>query len=186
MASTSVRARDCNLRGRPSAESCLVDRRLHERGLVKPRNLTRLPIDLEREKKVDHALTANGFDSAKTTFCSLLGVTQYLGRDDVACLLRFVGALNRGSEIVLSFVSPDEELEGIDLDIARRAASRTASFGEPWKYRPRAHDLEAALVSAGFRDVFHLTPELAQARYFVNRTDELRAPVWERLVAAVV
>ena len=42
------------------------------------------------------------------------------------------------------------------------------------------------LASLGFTEIFHLAPELAQQRYFANRNDELRAPRWEQLIAAVL
>jgi methyltransferase (TIGR00027 family) len=160
-------------------------RRLRERGIAKPPNLTHVPADLT-EQRLGEQLAACGFDLETLSFCSMLGVSQYLGRDAVDAVLRFAASLRAGSEIVLSFVSPDDELNGDDLDIVTRSVVRTARLGEPWTCRLRPRELVAELSHIGFSDVFHLTPELAQERYFAGRRDKLRAPKWEQLIAAIV
>jgi methyltransferase (TIGR00027 family) len=160
--------------------------RLREHGVVKPPNLTHVPVDLE-EKRLDEQLAACGFDRDTPSFCSMLGVTQYLDRDAVDALLSFAASLKSGSEIVFSFVPPDDELKADEMDVGVRSATRTTRLGEPWKCRPRPSDLVAVLNQLGFSDVFHFTPELAQARYFAGRQDGLRAPKWgEHLIAAIV
>ena len=42
------------------------------------------------------------------------------------------------------------------------------------------------LTNIGFRDVYYLSPELAQERYFAGRSDKLTTPRVEQLVAATV
>jgi methyltransferase (TIGR00027 family) len=160
-------------------------RRLRERGIAKPPNLTHVPVDLA-ERRLGEQLAACGFDIGTPTFCSMLGVTQYLDWETVDAVLRFVASLKPESEIVLSLVPPDNELDGDDLDVVSRSVVRTTRLGEPWKCRLRPRDLVAELRRIGFGDVFHLTPELAQARYFAGRQDRLRAPNWEQLIAAIV
>ena len=160
-------------------------RRLRDHGLAKPPNLTHVPVDLE-DCRLGDALAACGFDDDTASFCSVLGVTQYLSDDAINALLSFVASLKSGSEIVFSFVIPDEHLDGDDLDVAVRSVARTAALGEPWKSRLQPHELLRRLGDLGFAEIFHLTPELAQQRYFAERTDALRAPRWEQLIAAVV
>jgi methyltransferase (TIGR00027 family) len=160
-------------------------RRLRDRGLARPPNLTHVPVDLE-DCGLGDALAACGFDHDTASFCSVLGVVQYLSDNAIDALLRFAASLKTGSEIVFSFVTPDEELEGEDLEIAIRSVARTAALGEPWKTRVLPQELLQRLTGLGFSNVFHLTPELAQARYFAGRRDGLRAPRWEQLIAAVV
>src|SRR5262245_11390879 len=84
-----------------------------ERGLPKPNNLILVPLDVEQEG-TKAVLERSGFDCQAATFCSLLGVTQYLERASVESLFRFAASLTGGSEIVFSYVPHDEELEGID------------------------------------------------------------------------
>ncbi len=158
---------------------------LRKRGFAMPANLTYVPADL-RQQAIKEQLAAGGFDDSRTTFCSLLGVTQYIDRRTVDELLRFALGLKAGSELVLSIVPPDDEIEGIDLEVAARSAERAATVDEPWTLRMRPGETLEQLTNLGFSEVFHLTRELAQARYFSGRKDSLRAPKWEHLVAATV
>jgi len=119
------------------------------------------------------------------TFCSVLGVLHYLDPIAVAALLRFAAGLVGGSEIVLSFIA-DEPLTGDDRDALAQSLARMDRLKEPWKYRRKPAELLDDLASLGFTEIFHLAPELAQQRYFANRNDELRAPRWEQLIAAVL
>lgn len=160
-------------------------RRLRDRGLARPPNLTHVPVDLE-DCRLGDGLAACGFDHDTASFFSVLGVIQYLSNNAIDALLRFAASLKTGSEIVFSFVTPEEELDGEDLAIAIRSVARTATLGEPWKTRLPPRELLPRLAGLGFSNVFHLTPELAQARYFSGRLDCLRAPRWEQLIAAIV
>jgi methyltransferase (TIGR00027 family) len=162
-----------------------TQRRLRSRSIAKPTNLTPVPVDLER-RQLGETLSACGFDDSVTTFCSALGLLQYLTNEAMDALFRTVVSFPRGSEIVFSFVVPHEELDGDDLEIATRSVAVTGSAGEPWKSRLAAHEIAARLTAVGFSEVFHLTPEAANARYFARRTDRLRAPRWEQMIAAVV
>jgi methyltransferase (TIGR00027 family) len=159
--------------------------RFWERGLVKPANLTFVPVDLE-ENRLGECLAASGFDPETPTFWSVLGVTQYLDHKTVDALMRFVGALRSGSEIVFSFVAPDDELSADELEFMAAFLARADALGEPWKTRLRPRELIERLAQWGFRDVLHLTPKLAQQRYFAGRQDGLTSPQWEQLIAAIV
>lgn len=159
--------------------------RLRARGFAIPSNLAFVPVDVER-KRLGEELSAGGFASGQACFCSALGLTQFLSADAIGAMLSFVAALPAGSEIVFSFVPPDDELDGDDLRGAVLSAARTRSLGEPWKTRLRQRDLVGRLAGLGFGEVFHLTPELARARYFADRTDVPGAPRWEQLMAAIV
>jgi methyltransferase (TIGR00027 family) len=156
-----------------------------QRGFRQPVNLTCVPVDLEAGELAAR-LAHIGFDRTTVTFCSILGVLQYLQETSVKALLQFVAGLAPCSEIVCSFVVPDCGLEGEDLTIATAAAARAETIGEPWRTRLDASALVTMLRSNGFTDVFHLTPRLAQRRYFAGRRDQLRAPKWEQLIAAIM
>jgi methyltransferase (TIGR00027 family) len=157
--------------------------RIRERGLSMPPNLTFVPVNLEGDD-LGRQLGNFGFRSAAGTFCSTLGVVQYLSRDAVERLFHFVGSLKPPSEIVFSFVPPDNALDGDDLAAATQAMVLTEAMGEPWKSRFQVSDLSDVLARAGFCDIFHLTPEVAQQRYFAGRRDTLRAHRLEQLIAA--
>jgi methyltransferase (TIGR00027 family) len=159
--------------------------RFWERGLPKPANLTFVPVDLE-DCRLGERLAEFGFDPDTPSLCSVLGVMQYIDRQAVDALLRFASSLKAGSEIVFSFVPPDDDLQGDDVQIALGAAERVAAMGEPWKTRLRSRELVERLTRFGFSDVFHLTPDLAQQRYFAGRQDGLRATGLEQVISAIV
>jgi methyltransferase (TIGR00027 family) len=159
--------------------------RFAARKLVAPENLTFAAVDLE-DGGFAGALAEAGFDVRLPSFVSALGVIHYLGADAVDALFGFVGKLPKGSEIVFTFPVPEDELADDEREEVRVSVARTAAMGEPWRTRLPASEMAAHLRRAGVAEVFHLTPELAQQRYFAGRGDGLRAQRREQLIAAVV
>ncbi len=159
--------------------------RLRERGLSRPSNLAFVPVDLE-ERRLLERLAEVGFDPRVPTFCSALGLIQYLSSSAADALLEFGTLLPSGSEFTFTFALPGEELHGDDVDEASGSASRSEVLREPWKSRHRAGDLVERFARLGFTDIFHLTPDLAQQRYFSGRQDALRVPRFEQLISAIV
>jgi methyltransferase (TIGR00027 family) len=162
-----------------------TNRIFRQRRFARPPNLIRVPLDLE-QKRTGEQLAACDFDSEAPSFCSALGLMLYLEDEIVDEILRFIVSLPRSSEIVFSFVPPDEELNGLDLEIARRVAAKFATIGEPWKSRARPRAMVKRLMGLGFGEVFHLSPELAQVQYFSGRSDTMTAPHFEQMIAARV
>lgn len=162
-----------------------TNRVFRQRRFARPPNLVRVPLDLE-QRRIEEQLTACDFDRNTASFCSALGLMLYLEDEIVDDILRFVVSLPPPSEVVFSFVPPDEDLNGIDLEIARRAAAKFATIGEPWKSRVGPRAMVERVRGLGFGEVFHLSPELAQAQYFSDRPDKLAAPHFEQMIAAIV
>jgi methyltransferase (TIGR00027 family) len=159
--------------------------RFAARRLLAPENLTFAAADLEGGDFAG-ALAQAGVDMRAPTFVSALGVVHYLGTDAVEALFGFVGKLPPGSEIVFTFPVPEDELADDEREEVRVTVARTAAMGEPWRTRVPASEMVSRLHRAGVKDVFHLTPELAQERYFAGRRDGLRAQRREQLIAAIV
>jgi methyltransferase (TIGR00027 family) len=159
--------------------------RLAAAGIVAPSNVTFVPIDFETTS-LQQALTATDFASGSATFCSWLGVTQYLTSDAIEATLAFVRSLPRGSEVVLSFNLPQEELSGIEADALATAAAKSAEVGEPWISRFHPAGLTSLLRRMGFAEVVHFTPEQAHDRYLKNRDDGLTGRRGEQLMRAIV
>jgi O-methyltransferase involved in polyketide biosynthesis len=120
------------------------------------------------------------------TFCSLLGVTQYLSRKTVEDLFGFAASLPAQSEIVFSFVPPDDELAEDDFAVTAYGGTLAETLGEPWKTRLRPSEAFTILTYLGFGEVLHLTPKRAHQRYFAGRSDAPRASGCEQLMAATV
>lgn len=159
--------------------------RLGQAGVVIPPNVTFCPIDFERTT-LQEGLGAVAFDPQIPTFFAWLGVTQYLTSAAIEATLQFVRTLPAASGIVFSFVPPNTQLEGDDLQADTFYAALSASYGEPWITRFEPQPLQQWLHALGFSEVYHLSPALAQTRYFAGRPDGLRAPIGEQLMYAVV
>ena len=158
---------------------------LAKAGIRPPANLSFVPIDFE-STRLDQALGRTRFALASQTFCSLLGVTQYLTIEAITSTLAFVLSLPAGSEIVLSFILPQSEVPGVEADAVATAAAKAAEAGEPWVSRFRPEDIAAFLHRLGFSTVAVLTPGQVQARYLSRRGDGLAARTGEQLLRAVV
>jgi methyltransferase (TIGR00027 family) len=159
--------------------------RLAAASIAIPPNLAFVSIDFEKTSLPD-ALRAANFDFGGKTFCSWLGVTQYLTPAAIRATLEFVLSLPRSSEIVFSFILPFEMSPRVEAEALATAAHKSAEVGEPWLSTFRADDLKAQLLAMGFSEVVHLTPEEAHERYLTNRRDGLQARRGEQLMRAIV
>jgi methyltransferase (TIGR00027 family) len=159
--------------------------RLKAADIAIPSNLTFVPIDFERTS-IPEALRATDFAFDALTLCSWMGVTQYLTRDALDATFRYVLSLPPSSEVVFSFILPQEEVSGLEADALAIAAQRAAEVGEPWLTRVRGDELAVRLRSMGFSQTIHLTPEQARDRYFGNRRDGLTERRGEQLMRAIV
>jgi methyltransferase (TIGR00027 family) len=159
--------------------------RLAKASIVPPGNLTFVPMDFETTS-LRQALRTTGFTFDHPAFCSWLGVTQYLTVAAIEATLAFLLSLPRASEVVLSFILPQDALAGIEADAVATAAAKSAEVGEPWLSRFHPADLASQLYRMGFSEVVHLTPEQAQERYLKGRRDGLTARRGEQLMRAVV
>jgi methyltransferase (TIGR00027 family) len=157
--------------------------RLAASGVVVPDNLHWVPIDFEQQT-LAAGLRDAGFDALRPAFFSWLGMTQYLTLPAIDTTLKVVAALPSPSTIILSFMLPDIDLPSEEAATARAVADDAARTGEPWLTRVSPQDLAGRLSQLGFRQVVHLTPQEANARYFAHRRDGLHAPHVAQLISA--
>jgi methyltransferase (TIGR00027 family) len=159
--------------------------RLRRADVAIPSNLTFVPIDFERVSIPD-TLASTGFASDARTLCSWMGVTQYLTPHALETTFQFVLSLPRSSEIVFSFILPQDTVSGVEAEALVIAAQRAAEVGEPWLTRLHADELRSKLRTMGFSQIVHLKPEEARERYFGNRHDGLTERRGEQLMRAIV
>jgi methyltransferase (TIGR00027 family) len=159
--------------------------RLRAANIAVPSNLTFVPIDFEKTSLAE-GLEDAGFAFDAPTFCSCLGVLQYLTSDAIDATLRFILSLPTSSEIVLSFVLPQEALSGSEAELVALAAQRASEVGEPWLSRLHPDQLNSKLRALSFSRITHLKPDEAKERYFMNRRDGLQGRQGEQLMRAVV
>jgi methyltransferase (TIGR00027 family) len=160
-------------------------RRLSDARITIPENARLVPVDFERTT-LKAALPEAGLDPAAPAFFSMLGVSQYLIEEALNETLNMVQAIGPSSEIVFSFVLPDDALPDGEAGLARQLAQRFAAIGEPWLTRPVPDQLKRKLQKMGFSMVSHLSPEDANRVYFRSRQDGLSAPLLEQMMTRLV
>ena len=89
--------------------------RLAEAAIAIPKTLTFAPIDFERDTLAD-GMAAAGFNPARQTFFTWLGVTPYLTERAVFATLGFIASLPGGAHVVFDYSNPARR------DRRRRAA----------------------------------------------------------------
>jgi len=148
--------------------------RLAEVAIAVPDHVCYVPVDFERDTLADR-LTASGFDPAKRTFFSWLGVVPYLTEPAILATLGYIAVVPGGADVVFDYVNPPDTM----AEPARRAAhdalaQRVAAIGETIKGYFDTDDLCAKLSGLGFRDVRDLDPAGIAARFFPGRSISMR------------
>jgi methyltransferase (TIGR00027 family) len=143
-------------------------RRLAEASIPVPGSLTFAPIDFERET-LPGALASAGFDPARQTFFTWLGVVPYLTEQAVFSTLGYIAGLPGGAHVVFDYGNPAGP--GRDgYDAGREALeARVASVGEALRFHIETAELLARLARLGYRDLEDLGPEQIRMRYFNGR-----------------
>jgi methyltransferase (TIGR00027 family) len=148
--------------------------RLADAAIPLPHTLTFAPIDFERETLAG-GLAAAGFDPAKQSFFTWLGVVPYLTEQAVFSTLEFIAHLPGRAHVVFDYGNPPGS--GLDRDrfaAAQEAlAARVASIGEAFRSYFETDALHTKLMALGLREVEDLGPALIRERYFANRAGSL-------------
>jgi methyltransferase (TIGR00027 family) len=158
---------------------------LRRAGIQVPSNLSFLAIDFERQSIVE-ALPDAGLNLGLPVFFSCLGVVPFLTPGAVTALLRSVGQMNAGTEMVFDYIDRPEKLTGERRRVFETAAGRVATIGEPWRsfFDPEA--IATAVRNFGFNEIENLGTNDINSRYFANRRDGLMTAGLGRLMRAKV
>lgn len=155
-------------------------------GLPTPQNIRYVPVNFEHDR-LDDRLLAAGFDPARPTFVSWLGVMVYVTEAAADAVFRFVAAQPAGSEIVFTFAPRGGGVHGEEAsEHVKRVAAAVAAMGEPWQNFVDPAQLSERLLGCGFSVVSILTPDEAAAAYFAGRGDGLVASKRATIAAAIV
>jgi methyltransferase (TIGR00027 family) len=148
-------------------------KRLAVGNIVVPASLSFAPVDFEKEALAD-GLAAVGFDRAKVTFFSWLGVTPYLTHPAMRSTLEFIAARPKGSGVAFDYARPRNSMGFLGRLIFDAMARRVARAGEPFRLFFEPADLAAELRRLGFTTLDDLSGDDLNARYFQNRNDNLK------------
>jgi methyltransferase (TIGR00027 family) len=148
-------------------------RELLESGsLPAPANLSYVPVDFERQS-MPQQLDAAGFDSQVPAFFAWLGVVPYLTLEAFRSTVRFIARQQPGSGVVLDYSQPRSALRFMEQLAHDSLAARVQLAGEPFQLFFTPLEIAAELTS--FCQVEDLGSFEINARYFSNRTDNLKA-----------
>ena len=159
-------------------------RRMAELGWGVPDRLRFVPVDFEGGDSWLERLRAEGFDAAAPTVVSSLGVAVYLTTPAIVSTLRLAAAIAPGSELVMSFMIPLDDVDADEQPGVRGAARGAAANGTPWLSHLDPDEITSLAYSAGFVEVRHVTPGEMADRWFTDRADGLRPSSAEHLLVA--
>jgi O-methyltransferase involved in polyketide biosynthesis len=116
-------------------------------------------VDLRAADTLGERLTATGFDPARASIWSWLGVIQYLPLAAVRSTLRAVAGLAApGSKLLASYGVPDDLMEPASVQFTELTRVFTARIGEPQITRLAPSDIEAVARAAGWPHVRSVDP----------------------------
>jgi methyltransferase (TIGR00027 family) len=138
-----------------------------------PNNLRFVSVDFTTDN-IAEELKKAGFDYAKRTFFSWLGVTYYLTKENILEILKLISSISvKGSSIFFDYA--DEDLFCSEVKRVQNLVAMAQSSGEPMKSCYSYGELESVLEKADLLIYEHLTPKDIERRYFQNRNDYLHA-----------
>jgi methyltransferase (TIGR00027 family) len=147
-------------------------RELLETGsLPTPANLTYVPVDFERESLPEQLYSA-GFNPQVPTFFAWLGVVPYLTLEAFRSTIGFISARLAGSGVSLDYVQPRSALPFLEKLAHDSLAARVQLAGEPFQLFFTPAEIAGELTA--FRNREDLGSAEINARYFANRTDNLK------------
>jgi methyltransferase (TIGR00027 family) len=135
-------------------------------------NLTYVPVDFERQS-IPEQLHVADFNPQIPTFFAWLGVVPYLTLEAFRSTTRFIAAQPPGSGVVLDYSQPRSALPFVEKLAHDSLAARVQLAGEPFQLFFTPPEIAAELTS--FHNLEDLGSSEINARYFANRTDNLKA-----------
>jgi methyltransferase (TIGR00027 family) len=153
-------------------------------GIAAPSHLRFVPADLAKNS-LAVALSGAGFGARSGAVFSWLGVSQYLGADQVLDTLRYVADVTAaGGGIVFDYAVAPELLGPAERAAYDALAARVSAAGEPWRSAFAPEALAARLHDCGFRVVRDVDAADLHARYLAGRGTALQLGKLARLIWA--
>jgi len=139
-----------------------------------PDNVELVGINFEIEAIAD-ALARSRYQQDKPGFYSWLGTTHYLTLDATLGTLRSIADFAAsGSEVVLDYSVPYQQLAGIERIGSRFVSEFTRALKEPLIGQILTTDLHQAVAQMGYEIVEDLSGKAQNQRYFSHRADHIR------------
>lgn len=151
-----------------------------------PEWLHLVPVDFETDESWREAVAAAGFDASQPAVVASAGVSMYLTREAIAATLSELATLAAGTEFVMTFLLPFEQMDP-EVQPGFAMAERGArASGTPFISFFEPAEMVAMALEAGFKDARHVPAAEINERYFSGRSDGLRVVSGEELLVATV
>lgn len=141
-------------------------KRLERLPEIAPGDVTYIPIDLTSESLSDKLAACDAYDNCNRSFCSLLGISYYLSKEDFTKLMHSIAELVSPGSII-AFDYPDEyaytEQAG---ERAKKQAMMASAAKEAMLASYAYGEIRRLLGDCGFLVCEHLTPTEITDRYF--------------------
>ena len=158
--------------------------RLVATGYGIPDYLHFVPVDFEAGQSWLDALSASGFDRAKSAIVVSTGVSMYLTREANAATLRQIAGLAPGSTLAMTFMCPMELADPEDRPARGWAEAGARAAGTPFITFFSPEEIVGFARENGFKDATHVSAAMLNERYFAGRSDGLKTSNSEELVVA--
>jgi len=134
----------------------------------KPDNLTYLSVDLAVTAIDEYLFAHTEFDKSKLSFCSLLGISYYLSKENFTNLIRGISnTVCTGSTIVFDYPDQDTYTDKAG-ERTKKQALLAGGAGEAMLASYLYFDMEALLSNCGFLIYEHLVPKKITEQYFAE------------------
>jgi methyltransferase (TIGR00027 family) len=159
--------------------------RAAELGLPHSQHHVFAPVDFEVQSLQD-GLDDAGFDWARPTLFSWLGVVPYLTPSAVEATFRTIATGATGSEVVFEYGLDRGHMDELAREFSASFSSVATRIGEPVHGGWSPSEAEAAVSRYGLQVADHPTQGDLVDRYFADRPDGLQPWHASRLMAATV
>lgn len=122
------------------------------------------------------SLVEEGFNPDHKTFFSLLGVSYYLSKQEIASLISTLfSKVPQGSSIVFDYADENLFEEKGMFNRVQNMVKMASASGEQMKSCFTYEEMEKMLENAGLLIYEHLSPDTIQQHFFSHRSDYLSA-----------
>lgn len=145
-----------------------VDKQTRVKATVKDEieNLHYIMADFIQDKWQKEILSCLVFDKSKLSFCSLLGISYYLSKQDFRKLVHIISQLvPEGSSIAFDYPDQDTYTEGAG-NRTKKQTMMTRGAGEKMLASYNYNEIEELLSDFGFLIYEHLEPSEITEQYF--------------------
>jgi methyltransferase (TIGR00027 family) len=143
-------------------------------GITIPAGTVHVAVDFHHDSLADR-LAAAGFDHTAPTVFAWLGVVPYLTDEAFTATTRYLSSCAAGSMLIMDYGLPRNALPTENEQRAFDSlAERVAQAGEPFQLFFMPAELHARMNAMGWQTIEDLDRDAINARYFSNRSDNLR------------